>query len=72
MAMDGLVTRPALARVIEGMVDSGLLQAPVELDDILKDAASIDACQQLVGRGVLDRHKMERWRAAKGVVAAGT
>src|SRR5207247_2079542 len=50
----GLVPRPALALVIEAMVKSGELGRAVAVDDVLKDAASIDAYKQLVGRGLID------------------
>lgn len=71
MVMDGLVARPALAAVIEGMVRSGQLDHAIDVDDVLKDAASIDACQQLLERGLIDRQKLEQWRKAKGVTGAG-
>lgn len=70
MVMDGLVTRPALARVIDGMVQTGQLDAPIAVDDVLKDTASIDALQGLQDRGLIDTQKLERWRAAKGVATA--
>lgn len=67
MAMDGLVPRPALASVIQAMVQAGQLDRSVEVDDVLKDQPSIEACQQLLDRGVIDRQKLELWRRAKGV-----
>lgn len=70
MAMDGLIPRGPLAGVIAGMVQAGQLDHPIDVDDVLKDAASIDACQQLLDRGVIDRQKLEQWRRAKGVSAA--
>jgi ABC-type nitrate/sulfonate/bicarbonate transport system substrate-binding protein len=72
MVMDGLVPRPALAAVIQGMVHAGQIDHAIEVDDVLKDAASIDACQQLLERGLIDREKLERWRRAKGVQVAAT
>lgn len=70
MVLDGLVQRPALAQVIEAMVKSGELERPVEVEDVLKDAASIDAYQQLVSRGLIDLPTVERWRAVLGVTPA--
>lgn len=62
MTMDGLVPRPALANVIAGMVKSGDLDRSLELDDVLKDAASIEAYQQLVARGLIDLAALDRWK----------
>lgn len=67
MVFDGLVHRPALANVIEAMVTSGELDRRIEVDDVLKDAASIAAYEQLVSRGLIDLQTIERWRAALGV-----
>jgi hypothetical protein len=67
--MDGLVSRAGLASVIEGMVHFGQLERPIEVDDVLKDAAAIDACQQLLDRDLIDRQALARWRAAKGYPA---
>jgi ABC-type nitrate/sulfonate/bicarbonate transport system substrate-binding protein len=64
--MDGLVSRPGLASIIEGMVTFGQLDAPIDVDDVLKDAAAIDACQNLLDRGLIDREELEQWRRAKG------
>jgi ABC-type nitrate/sulfonate/bicarbonate transport system substrate-binding protein len=64
--MDGLVSRPGLASVIEGMVKFGQLDRPIEVDDVLKDAAAVDACQNLLDRGLIDRDELQQWRAAKG------
>lgn len=66
MVLDGLVPRPALANVIEGMVKSGEAEHSIDLDDVLKDAASIDAYQQLVSRGLIDLETIERWGAVLG------
>jgi hypothetical protein len=64
--MDGLVSRPGLASIIDGMVRFGQLERPVDLDDVLKDEAAIDACQNLLDRGLIDRNELQQWRAAKG------
>lgn len=64
MAMDGLVPPAALSEVIDGMVQSGELAQPIDLDNVLKDQPSIDAYNQLVSRGLLDVHKVEQWRGA--------
>lgn len=64
--MDGLVSRPGLAGIIESMVQFGQLDRPIEVDDVLKDAAAIDACQQLLDRGLIDREALEQWRRARG------
>lgn len=63
MVLDGLVPRPALARIIDEMVQFGEIPGPIDIDDVLKDAASIDACEQLLSRGLIDREKLQRWRA---------
>jgi len=64
--MDGLVSRAGLAGVIDGMVQSGELDHAIDVDDVLKDAAAIDACQQLLDRGLIDREALQHWRAARG------
>ena len=69
MVLDGLVQPPALAPVIDAMVKSGELEHPVKVDDVLKDAASIDAYEQLVSRGLLDLPTIARWRGALGVTS---
>ena len=66
MAMDGRVHREALARVIDGMVQTGLLDRAIDVDDLLRDDASRDACQDLLDRGLIDAGELERWRAVKG------
>lgn len=66
MTMDGLVKRPALAHVIEELVQSGALEAPVDVDDVLKDAASVDAFDQLMSRGLIDRELLDQWRSIRG------
>jgi hypothetical protein len=66
MAMDGRVHRGALARVIDGMVQTGLLDRAIDVDDVLRDEASIEACQNLLDRGLIDADELERWRAVKG------
>jgi ABC-type nitrate/sulfonate/bicarbonate transport system substrate-binding protein len=67
MALDGLVHPSALANVIQGLVQAGELDHPIEVGDVLRDAASIEACQQLLDRGLIDRDRLERWWHAKGV-----
>lgn len=69
MVMDGLVCRPGLASIIEGMVAFGELDQPIAVDDVLKDAASLDAYKQLLDRGLINPDVLERWRAGKGYVA---
>jgi len=71
MAMDGLVSRPGLAGVIDCMVQFGELDPPIDVDDVLKDAASIDALQKVLDRGLIDRQGLEQWRRAKGYAAVG-
>jgi ABC-type nitrate/sulfonate/bicarbonate transport system substrate-binding protein len=68
--MDGLVPRAALADVVEQMMQAGDLERPIDLDDVLKDQASIDACNQLLERGVIDREELERWRSVRGAKLA--
>jgi ABC-type nitrate/sulfonate/bicarbonate transport system substrate-binding protein len=63
MVMDGLVSRPALADVIDGMVQAGDLREPVAIDSVLKDQPAIDAFQQLLDNGRIDRHAVETWRS---------
>jgi ABC-type nitrate/sulfonate/bicarbonate transport system substrate-binding protein len=71
MVMDGLVLRPALARVIEGMVQTGLLDRAIDVDDVLRDDASLDACQSLLDRRLIDAAELRRWRAVKGPRSVG-
>lgn len=66
MTMDGLVKRPALANMIAEMVQAKTLEHPIEVDDALKDAASIDAFEQLVSRGLIDTKVLEQWRSIRG------
>ncbi len=66
MAMDGQVPRPALAAVIDQMVKSGELGPTIELDDVLKDAASIDAFENLQDRGLIDPQSLAEWRRVRG------
>jgi ABC-type nitrate/sulfonate/bicarbonate transport system substrate-binding protein len=66
MAMDGRVHPSALARVIEGMVETGLLDRPIDVDDVLRDDASRDAVQDLLERRLIDAKELERWHAVKG------
>ncbi len=70
--LDGLVRRNALSRLIEDMVESGELDGPIEVDDVLMDAASIDAFENLLGRGLIDADVLARWRRANGEPAAAT
>jgi len=67
LVLDAQVPRQALADVIEGMVRTGLLDHPLAVDDVLRDAASIEACEQLVDRGLIDAGQLARWRRAKGI-----
>jgi ABC-type nitrate/sulfonate/bicarbonate transport system substrate-binding protein len=71
MAMDGLVSRPGLGGVIDSMVQFGELDRAIDVDDVLKDATSIDSLQQVLDRGLIDRRELEEWRRAKGYAAAG-
>jgi len=64
--MDGLVSRPGLAGIIDGMVRSGELEKPMQVDDVLKDQAAIDASDNLLERGLIDRKVLSEWRTAKG------
>lgn len=68
MAMDGLVPRPALAGVIDELVEQ--LAHSLEVDKVLEDAASIDACQQLLSRGLIQPERLDEWRRAKGIEPA--
>jgi hypothetical protein len=53
--------------VIDRMVKSGELNRPLDVDDVLKDAASLDAYHQIMSRGLIDPQTVDRWRAALGV-----
>lgn len=64
--LDGLVSRPGLASIIAGMVAFGQLSRPVDLDDLLRDEAAIDACQNLLDRGLIDRDELAAWRRSRG------
>lgn len=55
LPMDGLVARPALASMIEDMVQAGQLERPIPVDEILKDAIAVDAYRQLVSRGLIGK-----------------
>jgi hypothetical protein len=48
------------------MVTNGDLAEPVDIDDVLKDQAAIDALQSLLDRGLIDRAELAQWRAARG------
>ena len=65
MVMDGLVSREALASVIEGMARSGELQSSVAVDDVLKDAAALDTYQRLLERGIIEPLALEQWRLSR-------
>jgi ABC-type nitrate/sulfonate/bicarbonate transport system substrate-binding protein len=71
MAMDGLVARPALAEVIDTMVQTGHIERAIAVDDVLKDAASLDAYEQLVKRGVINAQMVERWRGGESPSPSG-
>lgn len=62
MAMDGQVPRPALIALMDEMVQRGELDSAPDLDDVLKDAASIEAFDQLMSRGLIDAQKLQEWR----------
>jgi ABC-type nitrate/sulfonate/bicarbonate transport system substrate-binding protein len=64
--MDGLVPRQALAGVIDDMVQAGALERPLDLDDVLKDAASIDAFDELQRKSLIDPEVLARWRERRG------
>ncbi len=66
MVMDGLVSRAGLAGVIESMAQFGDLERSIDVDDVLKDAASIDAFRKLLDRGLIDREELQQWRNARG------
>jgi ABC-type nitrate/sulfonate/bicarbonate transport system substrate-binding protein len=72
MVMDGLVHRAALARVIMGMVRTGLLDKPIAVDEVLRDDASREAGQNLLNRGLIDAQELDRWHAVKGPRAVNT
>jgi hypothetical protein len=65
MVMDGLVSRDALASVIEGMARSGELQSSVAVDDVLKAAAALDTYQRLLERGIIEPLALEQWRLSR-------
>jgi ABC-type nitrate/sulfonate/bicarbonate transport system substrate-binding protein len=64
--MDGMVSRPGLQSIIDGVVANGDLEQPIAVDDVLKDQAAIDALQSLLNRGLIDRDALAQWRAARG------
>jgi len=64
MVIDGLVPRPLLARLVEDMVKFDELQHAIDVDDVLKDAASQEAYQHLFDRGLIDLPVLEQWRDA--------
>jgi len=65
MVMDGLVNRSALQATIEGMVQSGELDRPLPVDNVLKDAAAIDTYERLLERGIIDPQVLEQWRQTR-------
>jgi hypothetical protein len=67
MALDGQVDRAALASIIEDMVSAGYLDHPIDVNDVLQQDAAIDACQNLLDRGLIDPRKLAEWRRAKGI-----
>lgn len=66
MAMDGQVPRPALRALMDEMAQRGELDRVPDVDDVLKDAISIEAFQQLMSRGLIDAEKLEAWRRVRG------
>jgi YD repeat-containing protein len=65
MVMDGLVSRDALASIISEMVQLGELDTPMAVDDVLKDAASLDAFNDLQACGIIDPAVLEQWRRSR-------
>jgi ABC-type nitrate/sulfonate/bicarbonate transport system substrate-binding protein len=65
MPMDGLVPRPALQSIIDGMVQAGEIDRPLPIDNVLKDAASIAGLQSLITRGLIDQAAVDRWRGVR-------
>jgi ABC-type nitrate/sulfonate/bicarbonate transport system substrate-binding protein len=63
MVMDGLVPRKAVRDIIADLAEYGEIDHPIEVDDVLKDAAAIDAYEALAATGKLDRPAVEKWRA---------
>ena len=53
MPLDGLVPRRSLVSMIDDMLQSGMLEQPVEVDDVLKDQAAVEGYNQLVSSGVI-------------------
>ncbi|HZT08786.1 MAG TPA: hypothetical protein VFC51_17315 [Chloroflexota bacterium] len=68
MALDGQVDRAALQRVIDSMVAAGRLDRRLEAGNVLRQEAAVDACQNLVDRGLIDAERLAQWRKAKGVI----
>lgn len=63
MPMDGLVPRRAVSDIIADLYEWKEIDHLVEVDDVLTDAASIDAYDDLVTAGRVDRQAVEDWRA---------
>jgi hypothetical protein len=63
LVMDGLVPRGAVGDIIADLAEWKEIDHAIEVDDVVKDAAAIDAYQQLVERGRIDRAAVEAWRA---------
>jgi hypothetical protein len=63
MVMDGLVPRGAVGDIIADLAEYHEIDRVIDLDDVLKDAASIDAYDELVRTGRIDRDAVEKWRA---------
>lgn len=66
MTMDGLVRPPAVANMIAEMAKSGTIEHAIDVEDVLKDEASIDAFQQLLDRGLIDAEVLGQWRSIRG------
>ncbi len=63
MPMDGLVPRGATADIIADLAEYKEIDRVVDVDDVLKDAAAIDAIEELLSSGRVDREAVEKWRA---------
>lgn len=63
MVMDGLVPRVAVGDIVAELQKYEAVDPSLGVDDVLKDAASIEACDQLLSRGVISRPALDEWRA---------
>lgn len=63
LVMDGLVPRGALADIIADLAEWNEIDRAIDVDDVVKDAAAIDAYDELVNRGRIKRDAVEQWRA---------